>query len=482
MTDLQAVCREPAVEIRRRLWTREVSVTELTAAHLSVIERHNPSVNAIVTLLADEALAAAAAADEALARGAPVGPLHGLVIVHKDTTETAGIRTTFGSPAFANHVPEHSAIVIERLQRAGAITVGKSNVPEWGAGSNCVNPVFGASRNPYGTSLTPGGSSGGAAAALACGMVALADGSDMGGSLRIPASFCNVVGLRPSPGRVPSWPVLLPWDPLSVYGPMGRTVADVSLMLSAVAGPDARSPISLEVPGEAFAEPPERDWRGVRVAWSPTLGGLPVESEVTDALVDARDALAGLGLEVVDAEPDFAGAREAFMTWRAWSFEARLGDLARSRPELVGENVRWNVEQGRALTGDDLIRAERARGELYHRLRAFLDKFEMLLAPVCQVTPFPYEVDHPLTVEGTAMTTYIDWMQSCWCVSAAGLPAISVPGGFTASGLPVGLQMIGRPRDDLGVLSLAQAFERVTEHWRRRPPLMDGNTASPSPG
>ncbi len=470
--DLQALCLEPAVEIRRRLWEREVSVSEITRAHLETIERLNPSVNAIVTLRADEALAAAARADAELARGRPVGPLHGLVVAHKDATETAGVRTTFGSPAFSDHVPDRSAVIVERMQRAGAISVGKTNVPEWAAGSNCVNPVFGATRNPYDLTRTPGGSSGGAAAALACGMISLADGSDMGGSLRNPASFCNVVGLRPAPGRVPAWPAQLPWDQFSVYGPMGRTVADVALMLSAIAGPDDRSPISLTDPGERFASPPQRDWHGVRVAWSRTLGGLPIEPEVTDTLAPARDALVGLGLDIVDAEPDFTGAREAFTTWRAWSFEAQLGELVRGSPELVGAKVTWNVEQGRALTGRDLARAERAHAAVYHRTREFMEGFELLLAPVAQVVPFPYELDYPRSVAGVEMETYLDWMQSCWRVSTAGLPAISVPGGFTAAGLPVGLQMVGRPRDELSVLSLALAFERETGHWRRRPPLV----------
>ncbi len=470
-TEAASATLKPATEIRRALWAREVSVREMTEAHLQVIEQVNPTVNAIVTLVTEQALEEARAADRALDRGEPRGPLHGLLVAHKDLTETAGVRTTFGSPIFADFVPDRDSLVVERLKQAGAITVGKTNVPEWGAGSNCVNPVFGATRNPYDPVRTSGGSSGGAAAALACGMVALADGSDMGGSLRIPASFCNVIGLRPSPGRVPSWPTRLAWSPLAVNGPMGRTVADVALMLSALAGPDDRHPISIAESGERFAAPLERDLRGVRIAWSRSLGGLPVAPEVTRVLEPQRDAIAGLGCEVVDVEPDLDGADRTFFTWRAWSFEAELGVLLDTHPELVGENVRWNIEQGRALTGPDLARAEQAHGALYHRMREFMGEYEFLLAPVAQVPPFPFTTDHPQRVAGAPMTNYIDWMKSCWFISAVGLPAISVPAGFTEEDLPVGLQIVGRHRDELGVLQLAHAFEAVTQQWRRHPPV-----------
>ncbi|MGH2876036.1 MAG: amidase [Solirubrobacteraceae bacterium] len=472
VSELRALCREPAVEIRRRLLAREVSAVEVVQAHLEVVERCNPEINAIVTLLPEQALQSAAAADRALARGEPLGPLHGLIVAHKDSTETAGIRTTYGSPVFADHVPDRDALIVERMRAAGAITIGKTNIPEWATGSNCVNPVFGATRNPFDPRLTPGGSSGGAAAALACGMVALADGSDMGGSLRIPASFCNVVGLRPSPGRVPSWPSTLPWSTLAVHGPMGRTVADVALMLSAVAGRDDRSPISLGDPPHRFGEPLDGDLHGVRVAWSRTLGGVAVEPAVTAVLESRRDVLSGIGCEVIDVEPNFSGAELAFTTWRAWGFDTQLGELLDRSPELVGANVTWNIELGRTLSARDLARAEVARGELYERMRSFMAEHEFLLAPVVQVPPFPVELDHPVEVAGERMETYIDWMRSCWLISATGLPAISVPCGFTDEGLPVGLQIVGRHRDDLGVLQLAHAFEAATQQWRRAPAIV----------
>lgn len=465
------MCLRPATEIRRRLWDGEISATELVGAHLRVIERVNPKVNAIVTLVAERALEDARAADRALRAPGPHPPLLGLPVAHKDFTATAGIRTTFGSPIFAEHVPDRDALMIERLRGGGAVTMGKTNVPEWAAGSNCVNPVFGATRNPYDPRLTPGGSSGGAAAALACGMVALADGTDLGGSLRNPASFCNVVGLRPSPGRVPVWPNPLAWHPFTVHGPMGRTVGDVALMLSAIAGPDDRSPISLAEPGVSFGGPLERDFTRARIAWSRNLGGLPVESAVTGVLEAHRDVFAGLGCVVEDSEPDFSGADEAFKAWRAWIFEFLLGQHLDERRELLGASVVWNVEEGRGLSGHDLAVAEQKRTEVYHRVREFMADHEFIVAPVVQVLPFPIGDNYPSEIAGVEMETYVDWMKSCYFVSAIGLPAISVPCGFTDSGLPVGVQIIGRHQDDLGVLQLAHAFERETQHWQRHPPL-----------
>jgi amidase len=468
-----ALCLSPATELRRRLRERELSATELVDAHLRVIERVNPRLNAIVTLVAERARDDARRADRALAGAGPHPPLLGLPVAHKDFTATAGIRTTFGSPIFADHVPDHDALIVERLRGAGAVTLGKTNIPEWAAGSNCVNPVFGATGNPYEPRLTSGGSSGGAAAALACGMAALADGTDMGGSLRNPASFCNVVGLRPSPGRVPVWPTPLACHPLTVHGPMGRTVEDVALMLSAIAGPDDRSPISLSEPGTTFAGPLERDFSGTRIAWSRDLGGLPVEAEVTGVLDAHRGVFAGIGCAVEDSEPDFTGADEAFKVQRAWIFELLLGQQLDEHRELLGASVIWNVEQGRGLSGHDLGVAERTRTEIYHRIREYMADYEFIVAPATQVLPFPYEQDYPTEIAGVEMLTYVDWMKSCYFVSLIGLPAISVPCGFTDGGLPVGVQIIGRHQDDLGVLQLAHAFERETQHWRRHPPLAD---------
>src|SRR5690242_20192964 len=305
------------------LRARELSARELLDAHLDRIERFDPSVNAVVTLDAAGARAAADAADAALAAGEPLGPLHGLPVAHKDTHATGGMRTTWGSPLYSRTVPTRDELVVARLRAAGAVRVGKTNVPEFAAGSHTVNPVFGATHNPYRHGLSAGGSSGGAAAALAAGLVPVAEGSDMGGSLRNPAAFCNVVGLRPTPGRVPSWPAPFAWSQLSVPGPMGRTVADVALQLSAMAGPDLRVPISLEAPGSVFAPPLDADLTGMRVAWTPDLGGrVTVDPAITDVLTATIGAFRDLGAEVDEDCPDLSDADEVFATERAWVYEA----------------------------------------------------------------------------------------------------------------------------------------------------------------
>ncbi|MER5220118.1 amidase [Streptomyces flaveus] len=466
-TDL---CFWTATELAAALRRRDVSAREVVTAHLEQIERVNPAVNAIVTLVPERALEQAAEADARLAAGADVGPLHGLPVAHKDLHDTAGIRTTYGSPLFADRVPDRDHLVVERLRRAGAITVGKTNVPELGMGSHTVNPVFGATRNPYDPFRSAGGSSGGAGAALACGMQPLADGSDTGGSLRNPASFNNVVGLRPSPGRVPSWPDKAPWGQLSVKGPMARTVTDVALALSVLAGPDPRSPLALETPGSAFAGPLEGDVRGLRVAWSPDLGGtVPVDAEVRDALRPAVDVFASLGCEVEEACPDLSGADEVFLVQRAWQMELAYGSLLDEHRHRMATDVVWNIEEGRKLTGPDLGRAQMLQAALFHRIREFFESYDLLLLPVSQVAPFDIRLPYPASVDGTPMETYLDWMRSAYLISVTGCPALSVPAGFTPAGLPVGLQMVGPHRQDRAVLDAGYAFERATRTGERRP-------------
>ncbi|MDE0885192.1 MAG: amidase [Myxococcota bacterium] len=441
----------------------ELSAREVLKAHLDRIESINPTLNAIVTLVPERAMAWAAEADERQARGEALGPLHGLPIAHKDLVMTEGIRSTSGSLLMAEHVPSADDLVVERLRSAGAITLGKTNVPEFGAGSQTYNEVFGETLNPWDTTRTCGGSSGGAAVALATGMVPIADGSDMGGSLRNPASFCSVIGLRPSPGRVPIHPSRSDWSPLSVLGPMARTVEDTALLLSAMAGPDARAPLSLSTPGEAFRESLERDFKGVRVAWSRDLGGLPVDSRVSSVIEASRGAFAGLGCEIEDAEPDWSGADEAFKAFRAWEFAQGFGGLPESAARLLKETVRWNIEQGRGLSVDDMASAEKRRGAIYQRVRTFMDEYEFMVLPVSQVPPFAVSTRYPEEIEGVAMETYIDWMKSAYFITLTGHPAISVPCGFTDEGLPVGIQIVGRWRDDFGVLQFARALERALD-------------------
>jgi amidase len=452
---------------------RELSARELLDAHLHQIDRVNPEVNAIVTVVAEQALAAAADADARAARGEPLGPLHGLPVAIKDTHTTAGIRTTFGSPIYASFVPDSDALVVQRLKAAGAVVVGKTNTPEFGAGSQTFNEVFGATRNPYDRTRTSGGSSGGAAAATACGMLPIADGSDLGGSLRNPASFCNVVGFRPSPGRVPVWPALRAWDQLTVQGPIARTVSDAALVLSAMAGPDPRAPISIAQPGEAFAPPLHGEVAGARVACTPDLGRYPLDPAVRAVFDQVPTVLERLGCKVEEAAPDLGGADEIFATLRAAGFAVGYrAEYAQHRDQLKPEVV-WNIEQGLALDALAVAAAEAARTELYHRARAFMQRYDFLVLPTSQVPPFSVQERWVRRIDGVEQRTYIDWMASCYAITLTGLPAISVPAAFTPDGLPVGIQIVGRHHRDLDVLRLAYAFEQATHIGRRRPPLAD---------
>ncbi len=472
-TQDSGLCDLTAVELACRVRRGELSARELLEAHLARIEQLNPSLNAIVTLVPEKARAWAAEADERQARGEPLGPLHGLPIAHKDLVMTAGIRSTSGSPLLAEHVPTEDDLIVTRLRRAGAITIGKTNVPEFGAGSQTFNPVFGATRNPWDPSRTCGGSSGGAAVALATGMLPIADGSDMGGSLRNPANFCNVVGLRPSPGRVPSVPTAMAWDTLPVLGPMARTVEDTALLLSAIAGPDPRAPLSLETPGVRFGEPLERDFTGTSVAFDPDLGGLPVDRRVAAVLEAGLAGFAAIGIEVERKGIDWSGADEAFQTLRAWTFASSFASLSEAGFARLKDTIQWNVRKGRALSGDEISRAERLRTGLQVRLAELLRSHEFLLLPVNQVPPFDIEVPHPDEIEGVPMRSYIEWMKSACFVSLTGHPAISVPCGFTPEGLPVGVQIVGRHHDDFGVLQVAYAYQQATGLWKRRPPGLD---------
>jgi amidase len=468
----QEICFLTATELAHRIQAKDLSAKEVMEAHLTQIEMVNPKVNAIVTFLPEQAIDQAIAADKSLAQGREVGLLHGLPVAHKDLVPTRGIRTTSGSIVFKDFVPQEDGLIVERQKKAGAITIGKTNTPEFGAGSQTYNKVFGETLNPYDLSKTCGGSSGGAAVALACGMLPIADGSDMGGSLRNPASFCNVVGFRPSPGRVPTWPELVGWFPLTVEGPMARTVQDTALMLSAISGPDARSPIAINQPASLFSLPLERDFKGIRIAWSRDLRGLPVDPRVTAVIEAQRHVFESLGCVVDDAEPDFTDADEVFKVWRAWRFELAFGELLQTHRDLLKDTVVWNIEEGAKLSGPQLGKAERKRTELYHRVRKFMDTYEFLILPVSQVPPFDVKDRYVMEINGIKMDTYIDWMKSCYYITTVGLPAISVPCGFTPEGLPVGVQIVGRHQDDFGVLQLAHAFEQATGFWKRKPPVV----------
>ena len=456
------ICQLSAVELARLIRAKDLSAREVVSVHLAQIDRVNPTVNAIVTLVAEQAMERARLADEDAARGRDIGPLHGLPIAHKDLQSTKGIRTTFGSAIYRDFVPAEDSLLVERLRNAGAICVGKTNTPEFGAGSQTFNPVFGSTLNPHDRSKTCGGSSGGAAVALATGMLPIADGSDMGGSLRNPASFCNVVGLRPSPGRVPTWPAATAWSTLSVDGPMARNVADVALMFSAIAGPDARSPISIDASGSPFAAPLDRDFTGVRVAWWKSLGGVPVDPRVRETVNAQRRVFESLGCIVEEAEPDFTDFDAVFKTVRALAFLTGVAPRVARHRELVKDTILWEIDRGERLTAAEIAWAETKRTELYHRMRQFMERYAFFVLPVSQVPPFNVDQPYITEIDGVAMETYIDWMKSCYYISIVGNPAISVPCGFTPEGLPVGLQIVARHRDDWGLLQMAHAFERAS--------------------
>ena len=438
-----------------------MSAVEVVTDFLERIDAVNPRVNAIVTLVPERALAEAAAADNARTLQ---GPLHGMPIAIKDLVDTAGIRTTYGSPLYADHVPDADAWLVRRLRDAGAIVIGKTNTPEFGAGSQTFNPVFGATRNPYDLSRTVGGSSGGAAAAVATGMLPFADGSDTGGSVRNPASFCNVVGLRPTAARVPDPERSDLWEPLSVVGPLARTVADAALLLGALA-----EPLSVPLGLGAWARPGLiADLRGKRIAWSRDLGGLPVDPAVTAALEQTRPVFAELGCEVVETEPDLAGADEVFHVQRGLAFVRGLREVVSAHREAVKETVVWNVEQGLALDPERIARAQSMRSELFRRTAAFLERYDALALPASLVPPFPVEQEWVNEIAGVPLETYLDWMRACTRISVTAHPAISVPFAFTADGLPVGLQLVGRYGDERGLFELAAGVEG--RGWRVEAP------------
>jgi amidase len=463
------ICFLRAVDMLALLRQKKLSAREVMQAHLRQIARVNPKVNALVTLAAeDDLMAQAAKADEAIAKGLWLGPLHGIPVGVKDLHETAGMRTTYGSPLHKNYVPDFDCLLVEREKRAGAIVIGKTNVPEFGLGSQTFNPVFGATRNPYDVTKTCGGSTGGGSVALACGMVPLADGSDMGGSLRNPPNFCNIVGIRPSPGRVPTVPTGLGWFTLAVPGPVARNVTDLAFFMSVLAGYDARSPIAIEQTGGPFSAPLGRSFKGVKVAMFKDMG-LPWEPEVKKTVQAQRGVFESLGCIVEEAEPDFSDANESFLAWRHWSTELSFGNLMAAHGAELNPYIHWHVEEGQKLTGPYLARLEAKRTALFNRLGGFKGEYDFFVLPVNQVLPFDVNQHYPTEIAGVPMENYLAWMKSAYYISAAGNPAMSVPCGFSASGLPIGIQIVGRHHDDWGVLQLGYAFEQATQVGQRRP-------------
>jgi len=427
------LCATPAVELARLIRTRELSATELLAAVLARISSVNPVLNAIVTLAADEAAATAAGLDARAVRGDLAGPLHGLPIAVKDLAETAGIRTTYGSPLFASFVPSFDAPHVARLRRAGAVLIGKTNTPEFGAGSQTFNPVFGPTRNPYDTRLTPGGSSGGAAAAVAAGMIPFADGSDLAASVRNPAAFCGLVGLRTTPGLVPA-DIL---DPMGVVGPIARTAPDAALLLAGMCGSDARLPLARPERSGDFLDLRPAPLRGLRVAWTYDLGDLPVQPGVRQVLTTVRGSLEAAGCVVTDAAPALADADEVFQVLRAARM-AGMAPLLRTHREQVKATLTWNIEKGLALTGEQIAVARARHAEIFQRFTSFLagGPYDVLALPTVQVLPFPVEQEWVTEINGEPMATYIDWMRSCSRITVTLHPAITVPVGLSPTPRP----------------------------------------------
>ena len=465
-------CFSTAREMAAAVAARRISARELLELHLERIDAVNGDVNALVSIDPDRARAAADEADARIMSGAPLGPLHGLPYAVKDTHEVADWRTTFGSVLFADHRPAHDELVVQRVREAGAVIVAKSNVPEFAAGSHTFNRIFGTTLNPWDTSRSAGGSSGGSAAALASGMVPLADGSDMGGSLRNPASFCNVVGMRPSFGRVPQLPNPNIFETTSVQGPMARNVEDLALLLSVLAGPVAGNPAGHETPGESFARVDQVELAGMRFALSVDLGGaFEVDRQVAEIVTAQGAVLESLGASVESAAPDLREAEDTFRTLRAWHFQASYGELLAAHEGEFKASLADNIRVGEDLTGRDVARAYRQRTALAQRMVRFFETYDALVLPVSQVPPFPADQEYPADINGQVQATYLDWMRSAYFVTVTGCPAISVPAGFTAEGWPVGLQIVVRPNDERRLLAIARAFEAATRVGENRPTL-----------
>jgi len=460
-----------ATELAESIRTGDISAIEVTEAHLDRIQAVNDQVNAIVTLEPQLALDQAKQIDKARAKGQPLGPLAGVPMAHKDLTLTKGIRTTFGSRRFETFIPNKDAVIIERLKQAGAVSLGKTNTSEWGAGSQTFNSLYGTTRNPYDLTKTCGGSSGGAAAALAARMVPLCDGSDLGGSLRNPASFCNIVGFRTTAGRVPIVPSDNPDDPLPIAGPMARNIDDCALLLGVMAGVHPEAPLSDLPP--LSCKPPIKPLTGeFKIALSADFGQqLPVEPEVADLIEKQSRTLTNAGFNVEPTCPELNDAGYAFHILRAVAFARRHGEGVRTRPEDYKSTIIWNVEAGLGLQQEEINWASAEKLALQSRFLAFFETYDFLLTPTVQVLPFNAQIEYVTEINGIEMQSYIDWMQSCSIISLTGFPALSLPLGFSRQGLPVGVQIIGKPHAETAVLQLAKTLELHHPVWRQLPKL-----------
>lgn len=455
---MTALADLPAAELRRRIGAREVSAVEVVEACLDRVSRLNPTINAVVTPN-PRAIDDAREIDRRLSRGEEPGTLCGLPAGIKDVTPVASLRTTFGSPLYADYVPVEDAVVVRRLRDAGAIILGKTNCPEFAAGGNTFNEVFGRTRNPWDTNRSAGGSTGGGAAALATGMIALAEGTDLGGSLRIPASFCGIVGLRPSVGLVPTHPTDWTWDTLQVTGPMARTAEDVALMLQAISGPSAWSPLGQQARGRDFVGAVRAGTpRGVRIGYCADPARIGIDPAIERTCREAAFGLVEAGAVVEEIDLDLSSARSAFLALRGLWFVTQMAPRLETLAQF-GPNVAGNVRAGLETTTEQLAAAEQERGRIWQRFRELFERVDHVVTPTMAVTPFPVEQDWPDSIAGQPMATYVDWIAPTFVLSLTGLPVVSVPCGLDPGGMPVGLQVVGRPLGEEAILALAAAIQ-----------------------
>ncbi len=456
----RSLCELSAVTLRRLMLAREISPVELLAACHARIDAVNPVLNAVVAEDRDAAQAAAVEAEAAILSGETGAPLLGLPVGIKDLNATAGLRTTFGSPAFRDHVPAQDDPFVARVRAAGGVVAGKTNTPEFGAGANTTNAVYGVTANPYDTALTCGGSSGGSAVALATDMVPLAAGSDLGGSLRTPAAYCGIVGFRPTPGLVPTARKTIGWSPLWTDGPMARSVGDLLLFLSAVAGEDPRDPLSGFAEAAAFGAVGPVPLDGLKVAVSEDLGGVTVSREVRALFRQRCEGLAGI-LDLEEADPALGDVDRCFEVLRAVGFLGDAKTMVERTPELVGPNVTANVKLGLTFSAADVAEAMVAQTRLYHRFLRFMEGYDLLICPVASVQPFDKTQLFPEEIDGQPLATYISWVAITYALTLVGHPVLVLPCGLDAEGLPFGLQIVGRKGQDRRLLSLGLALEQA---------------------
>jgi len=466
-------CDLTAVDARRLIGRKQLAPSELLTSCIARIEAVDHAVNAMVARDFERARAAARQADEAVARGDDLPPLHGLPIGIKDLQETAGLRTTHGSVIFRDHVPAADERIVAAVRQAGAIVVGKTNTPEFGAGANTRNAVYGATGNPFDPTRSAAGSSGGSAVALATGMVPLCTGSDTGGSLRNPAAFSGIVGFRPTPGLVANERRGLGWSNLPVAGPMARTVPDLCLLLSTMVSDDTRDPLAAAVRAEDYAVPARIDLSRLRVAFTPDFGFAPTERHIAEVFTEKTSTLRGVFARAEDATPDCAGADEAFEVLRSLGFLAGHAEKVRTRPQDVGPNVRANVEEGLRYTAADVARAQALQTALYRRWQAFFDDWDVILTPSITISPRSWRELYPAEIDGRPTRTYFHWLALAYAVTLAGHPAVSLPVGLDRNGMPFGLQIVGPRGGDAFVLAVAAELEAMLAG--------DARTARPVP-